>query len=54
MVLKCPHCGKCYFSTDEDKCPHCGKKPSGKLFDNFDMPDMFKDIFGGFGQPKST
>jgi len=54
MVLKCPCCGKCYFKTDEVKCPHCGKGPSDKLFGEMDIPDVFKDIFSGFGKPKST
>ena len=51
MVKKCVYCGKCYFVTDEKKCPHCGKKEAPI---NFDMTDIFKDIFGGGFNPKNT
>jgi hypothetical protein len=52
-VTQCRFCKKCFFGSEGDKCPHCGRKK--EVFDDMDMPDIFKDIFGGgFGNPKST
>jgi len=37
-VIKCPHCGKIFFKTENDICPFCKQRLST-------LPDFFKEIF---------
>ena len=39
-VIKCTQCNKIFFG---DKCPFCGNDK------NFEVPDIFKDIFNTEG-----
>lgn len=38
-IIKCPHCGKIFFSNDNKECPFCGK-------DLYNYLDDFKKMIG--------
>ena len=49
-AIKCPHCGRIFFYTNNDICPFC-KRNIIFLSENF--PDFFGDIFGNQNNPLS-
>ena len=46
MVTKCERCGKIYIG--DGKCLYCKEEiPPKDYAEGMDIPDIFKDIFGG-------
>ena len=45
-IIKCQHCGKCFFSKeiDNENCPFCKKSL------NY-LSDIFTDVFGNQNNP---
>jgi endogenous inhibitor of DNA gyrase (YacG/DUF329 family) len=49
-AVKCPHCGKCFIEYGVVECPFCGKDFRLGNSKEYDLPEGFDELFGGFNK----